>query len=124
MKKLILVFLAMSMLPLSLIAQSDRNKKTSDQSSMDNVIKSDSTGVSAQNCDSSKNYQQPVLIRSANGRQPLIIIDGVVSNQGTLGLDPNSIKSVSVLKDTSAVNVYGDKARDGAILITTKKKII
>ena len=49
---------------------------------------------------------------------PYILIDGV---EGTLGsIDPNDIESISVLKDASAA-VYGAKAGNGVILVTTKR---
>lgn len=59
---------------------------------------------------------------------PLIIIDGVVQPgpSGKLALenlDPNTIKSVSVLKDSAATVKYGLKAVNGVIEITTKKKV-
>ena len=74
---------------------------------------------------------------SLSGGQPLIIVDGVAydntqvttSSQTTGGggyesgissLDPNSIASVSVLKSTAAAALYGSRATNGVIVITTK----
>lgn len=52
---------------------------------------------------------------------PLIVIDGVPSRAGGMDrLNPNDIESVSVLKDASAA-IYGSRAGNGVILITTKK---
>ena len=60
---------------------------------------------------------------------PLIVIDGVpldivspagVSNPFTL-INPNDIASFSVLKDASATSIYGSRASNGVILISTKK---
>lgn len=50
---------------------------------------------------------------------PLIVVDGIVRNDFNK-LDPNSIESITVLKDASAA-VYGVKAANGVMLITTKK---
>jgi TonB-linked SusC/RagA family outer membrane protein len=51
---------------------------------------------------------------------PYILIDGVES--GTMNsLDPNDIESISVLKDASSAAIYGSKAANGVILITTKR---
>ncbi|MEQ8474491.1 MAG: TonB-dependent receptor [Marinoscillum sp.] len=65
-----------------------------------------------------------LLIRgqSSNGdNSPLIVVDGVISQLGGLErLDPNNIESVSVLKDASAA-IYGSRAANGVILVTTKK---
>ena len=60
---------------------------------------------------------------------PLIVIDGVPIAQGAGGamsnpldlLNPNDIESFSVLKDASASAIYGSRASNGVILITTKK---
>lgn len=50
---------------------------------------------------------------------PLVIVDGVESNINTI--DPNEIESVSVLKDASSAAIYGSRAANGVILITTKR---
>ncbi|MBC9797232.1 SusC/RagA family TonB-linked outer membrane protein [Sinomicrobium weinanense] len=50
---------------------------------------------------------------------PLILVDGVEMNINNV--DPESIESVSILKDASASAVYGSRAPFGVILITTKK---
>lgn len=60
---------------------------------------------------------------------PLIVIDGVpVDNTGIAGsanalnlINPNEIESMTVLKDASAAAIYGSRAANGVILITTKK---
>ena len=56
---------------------------------------------------------------------PLIIIDGVpISDAGTNPwslINPNDVESFSVLKDASATAIYGVRASNGVILITTKK---
>jgi TonB-dependent starch-binding outer membrane protein SusC len=60
---------------------------------------------------------------------PLIVIDGVpVSNESISGsrnalniLNPNDIETFTVLKDASATAIYGSRASNGVILITTKK---
>lgn len=58
---------------------------------------------------------------SPNGAEPIYVIDGVVVNN-TGSLDPNSIESISVLKDASAAGIYGSLgATNGVVLITTKK---
>lgn len=60
---------------------------------------------------------------------PLIVVDGVpLSNEGVSGLNnalsivnPNDIETFTVLKDASATAIYGSRASNGVILITTKK---
>lgn len=55
---------------------------------------------------------------SVNGNKPLVLIDGVQGDISTL--NPNDIASVTVLKDAAA-SIYGARAADGVILVTTKK---
>jgi len=63
---------------------------------------------------------------------PLIIIDGFpISNSGISGLanplstiNPNDIETFTVLKDASATAIYGSRASNGVILITTKKGVV
>lgn len=54
--------------------------------------------------------------------QPLIVIDEVVANQNVLTkLNPKQIKSVEILKDTSATALYEHRASNGVIVVTTKR---
>lgn len=54
---------------------------------------------------------------------PLIIIDGVVSGNGLKEINPNQISTISVLKDRSATAVFGEKGKDGVIIVTLKKAV-
>jgi len=55
---------------------------------------------------------------SSAGSDPLVLIDGV---QGKLAdLNPNNIESISVLKDAASASIYGSRAANGVILVTTK----
>lgn len=55
--------------------------------------------------------------------EPLYVLNGKISDyESTRSLDQNSIKEMKVLKRDAAIALYGDKAKNGAILITTKKK--
>lgn len=55
---------------------------------------------------------------SGAGSNPLVLINGVEGDLATL--DPNIIESVSVLKDAASASIYGSRAANGVILITTK----
>lgn len=65
-----------------------------------------------------------IRIRGQNtlgNNSPLIVIDGIPDRDGGLGrLSPRDIETISVLKDASAA-IYGARAANGAILITTKR---
>ncbi len=52
--------------------------------------------------------------------QPLVILDGVV-NASLDDIDPKNIESISVIKDGSAINMYGSAAKNGVIIVTSKK---
>jgi len=54
---------------------------------------------------------------------PLVLVNGFETNMESMAVDPNNIESITVLKNGSALDQYGDKAKDGAILITTKPGI-
>lgn len=55
-----------------------------------------------------------------NTASPYILIDGVESETMS-SIDPNDIESISVLKDAASAAIYGSKAANGVILITTKR---
>jgi len=53
---------------------------------------------------------------------PLYVMDGIPIDPGTvISLNPNDFESVSVLKDASATSIYGSRAANGVIYITTKR---
>jgi TonB-linked SusC/RagA family outer membrane protein len=55
------------------------------------------------------------------GNNPLVVIDGFPSQAGLQVLSPDEIESISVLKDASAAALYGSRAANGVILVTTKQ---
>ena len=59
-------------------------------------------------------------VGTLNTASPYILIDGVEADNLN-SLDPNDIESLSVLKDAASAAIYGSKAANGVILITTKR---
>src|SRR5574344_1070516 len=67
-------------------------------------------------------------INTLNGNEPLYVIDGIAqsgnnsngSSTVLASIDPNDIVSIEVLKDASATAIYGSRASNGVVLITTK----
>ena len=57
---------------------------------------------------------------SFENNDPLYIVDGIPTT-GISDLNPNDVESISVLKDAGAASVYGSRASNGVIVITTKK---
>ena len=60
-------------------------------------------------------------IGTLNNNDPLYIIDGVPTKAGMHELNGNDIESIQVLKDAASASIYGSRAANGVIIITTKK---
>ena len=64
-----------------------------------------------------------VLIRgigTLGNTAPLVVIDGVPTKSGMHELNPNDIETIQVLKDAASASIYGSRASNGVIIITTK----
>lgn len=73
---------------------------------------------------------EPVKIRvrgstSLEGtNEPLYVIDGIPSEQADMiAINPDDIQSIDILKDASAAAIYGSRAANGVVLITTKRGV-
>ncbi len=69
--------------------------------------------------------EEPSLsVRGTNsisaGNSPLVVVDGIIYNGSISDFNSNDIESIDVLKDASASAVYGSRAANGVIIITTK----
>jgi TonB-dependent starch-binding outer membrane protein SusC len=66
-----------------------------------------------------------ILIRGQRSisasNDPLIVLDGIPFGGSFSDIDPETVKSISVLKDASATAIYGSRGANGVIIITTKK---
>jgi TonB-linked SusC/RagA family outer membrane protein len=83
-----------------------------------------STGVQVISNSGSPGSSVTVRIRGASslssgGNDPLYVVDGVPTGN-ILGINPNDIESIEVLKDASSAAIYGTRASNGVILISTK----
>lgn len=116
---------------VALITSKDFNKGAI--VSVDQLLAGKAAGVRITNSGGNPDSAPNIRIRGgaslSASNNPLIIIDGVpisdlnpagVSNPFTL-INPNDIESFSILKDASATAIYGVRASNGVILITTKK---
>lgn len=56
-----------------------------------------------------------------NSSQPLFVVDGLPISTGLNNINPDEIESFTILKDAAATSLYGSRAANGVILITTKK---
>ncbi|SOD11797.1 SusC/RagA family TonB-linked outer membrane protein [Pedobacter xixiisoli] len=82
-------------------------------------------GFSITTGDARPGASQTLLIRGENSIQasnnPLIILDGIPYSGSLADIDPNNVESSSILKDASAVAIYGSRGSNGVILIQTKR---
>jgi TonB-linked SusC/RagA family outer membrane protein len=60
-------------------------------------------------------------IGTLGNNDPLYVIDGIPTKRGMQELNPDDIASLQVLKDASSATIYGSRAANGVIIITTKK---
>lgn len=91
------------------------------------VVRGNFIGVSTGTGNTGNPVQLRLSQKSEDAKQPLFILDGEPMNpapgQNALQhVDPNTIESISVLKDQSAAAIYGPAGSNGVIIITTKKK--
>lgn len=56
-----------------------------------------------------------------SGGDPLIVVDGIPGAMSLNDINPNDIESIEILKDASAGAIYGSRAANGVVMVTTKK---
>ncbi|MDQ2863673.1 MAG: TonB-dependent receptor [Bacteroidota bacterium] len=115
-------------------------KKTDLTSAISSVSGKKLEGIPVQNTDSLLQGQVAGLTVTANGGEPgdngqvrirgvgtfgnnnpLYVVDGIPVNNGLNFLNPNDIESIQVFKDAAAAAIYGNRAANGVVYITTKK---
>lgn len=52
---------------------------------------------------------------------PLIVVDGMITNDGLSNLNPNDVENITVLKDAASAAIYGSRGANGVVIVTTKK---
>lgn len=116
---------------VNLVTDKDFNKAPSVNA--DQLIQGKIAGVQMASTGGAPGEGQVIRIRG-NGSlsltsNPLIVIDGVPMNDGGVGgsrsifnsINPEDIESMTVLKDASSTAIFGSRAANGVIMITTKK---
>ncbi len=83
------------------------------------------TGIQVNNTVGSPGAQPKIQIRgfsTVNGsNDPLYVIDGVLFTGNVTDINPADIESISVLKDAASAALYGNKASNGVVIMTTKR---
>ena len=117
----------------SVVSVGDDAIKKSVVTSVDQVLQGRAAGVSIQANSGQPGASTSIRIRGTNSlnasNQPIFVIDGVVIDAATSdensnplsSINPSDIVSMDVLKDASATAIYGSRASNGVIMITTKK---
>ena len=85
------------------------------------ALQGESPGLQIQQGTSEPGSLPSINIRglsTINGNTPLIVVDGIISSLNNI--NPTNIKSISVLKDAASASIYGSRAANGVILVTTK----
>ena len=99
--------------------------ETRPTSSVTSALEGTVTGVQVNNTYGAPGSDPSIMIRgngTINGStSPLYVIDGVPFGGNISDLNPNDIESLTVLKDAASAALYGNRAANGVILITTKK---
>ncbi|MBC7922283.1 MAG: TonB-dependent receptor [Ferruginibacter sp.] len=91
---------------------------------LDQALQGRSAGVQVTNNDASPGSGIQVQIRGIGGfgsNDPLYVVDGYPITGGINTLNPSDIASMDILKDASATAIYGNRAANGVVIITTKR---
>lgn len=86
------------------------------------LLQGKAAGVVVQNSSGAPGQAPAIVIRGSGtfgNDQPLYVIDGMIASSMAF-VNPNDIASIDVLKDASAAAIYGSRAANGVVLITTK----
>lgn len=88
-----------------------------------NALQGQVTGVQVTNSGSPGGTPRVIIrgVTTVNGSDPLYVVDGMPVGTNINFLNQNDIESMQVLKDASAAAIYGTRASNGVVLITTKK---
>lgn len=118
----------------SVVSVNDQAIKKSVPTSIDQVLQGRAAGVQIQANTGTPGGSSSIRIRGINSlnatNQPIFVIDGVIVDSSTSddgnsnplsSINPSDIVSMDVLKDASATAIYGARASNGVIMITTKR---
>ena len=94
-------------------------------SNISNAMGGRMAGLFSMNKSSNPGTSSDITIRgvsTVNTTSPIYVIDGVLRDKTDFdGIDPNTIETITILKDAASCAVYGSRAANGVILVTTKR---
>lgn len=94
---------------------------------IDQLLQGRAAGVDIKSTNGAPGAPATIRIRGARSvtatNEPIYVIDGIVDLSGTnlTGINPADIESIDILKDASTTAIYGSRAANGVILVTTKQ---
>ncbi|MFZ5429523.1 MAG: SusC/RagA family TonB-linked outer membrane protein [Bacteroidota bacterium] len=105
---------------VSVVKSSDMNKTNS--GTIANQLQGLATGVNVRSTGraGSDGFIEIRGVGTLSNRTPLWIIDGMIANPGA-DFNPADVESIQILKDASTAAIYGSRAANGVIIVTTKK---
>ena len=112
-----------SVVTAAISSVSAEDLESSKPSRIEDVLKGKVSGVQITQSSGQPGADSKVRIRGVgtiNNSDPLYIVDGMAVGGGINYLNPTDIESVEVLKDAASAAVYGARAANGVILVTTK----
>ena len=104
---------------------SDKLIKEVPVTNLNQALQGRAAGVQVQTSDNTPGGGISIMIRGkssiSQSNEPIYVVDGVIM-QGTLNnINPNDIQSIDILKDASSAAIYGSRAANGVVIVTTKK---
>jgi TonB-dependent SusC/RagA subfamily outer membrane receptor len=89
------------------------------------TVNKNSNGIEVSRDTAKPNQIRIVCAPSKSNVKPLYIINGFVLADSLISqINPSQIKSIDVLKNAAAMEKYGDKAKNGVVIITAKPEVI
>ncbi|MBR5724055.1 MAG: TonB-dependent receptor [Bacteroidales bacterium] len=111
-----------SVVTAAISSVSSEDLKVQSQTRVDNMLQGMTSGVQVTQNSGAPGASSTVIVRgigSINHASPLYIVDGMPA--GSIDyINPNDIERIDVLKDAASAAVYGARAADGVVLVTTK----
>jgi TonB-linked SusC/RagA family outer membrane protein len=103
---------------VSVVSSEELNDATSN--SIGNLLQGKAPGLVISNESGNPSTSSTITIRGSSsitaGSSPLMVVDGIIGGNA----NPNDVESITILKDAAATGLYGSRASNGVIIITTK----
>ncbi|GAO28813.1 TonB-dependent receptor [Geofilum rubicundum JCM 15548] len=112
-----------SVITAAISSVSSEDLENTKPSRIEDVLKGKVSGVQITQSSGQPGSDSKVRIRgigTVNNSEPLYIVDGMAVDGGISYLNPTDIQSVEILKDAASAAVYGARAANGVVLVTTK----